>query len=122
METNTHSFEAIKGSQAGSDFYIAMCTLKAVAKLFTFQDADIPPLQRAQRVLRKSRVPRIRDYILQNERDYTFSSLTVSVDGKIDFEPVAAGANLGTIRVSQDAAILINDGQHRVAGHQGRRQ
>ena len=116
MPENTHSFEAIKGSQAGSDFYIGMCTLKAVAKLFTFQDADIPPLQRAQRVLRKSRVPRIRDYILQNETDYTFSSLTVSVDGKIDFEPVSAGANLGTIRMSQDAAILINDGQHRVAG------
>ena len=116
MAANTHSFEAIKGSQAGSDFYIAMCTLKAVSKLFTFQDADIPPLQRAQRVLRKSRVPRIRDYILQNENDYTFSSLTVSVDGKIAFEPVAVGSNLGTIHMSQDAAILINDGQHRVAG------
>ena len=116
MAANAHSFEAIRGSQAGSDFYIAMCTLKAVSKLFTFQDADIPPLQRAQRVLRKSRVPRIRDYILQNEKDYTFSSLTVSVDGTIDFEPVAAGSNLGTIRMSQDAAILINDGQHRVAG------
>ena len=116
MTDNMHSFEAIKGSQAGSDFYIAMCTLKAVSKIFTFQDADIPPLQRAQRVLRKSRVPHIRDYMLQNEKDYTFSSLTVSVDGQIAFEPVVAGSNMGTIRISQDAAVLINDGQHRVAG------
>ena len=116
MTANTHSFEAIRGSQASSEFYIAMCTLKAVSKLFTFQDADIPPAHRAQRVLRKSRVPQIRDYILQNEKDYTFSSLTVSVDGRIDFEPAIKGGNLGIIRMSQDAAILINDGQHRVAG------
>lgn len=115
MVINTHTFEAICGKQAGSDFYIAMCTLKSVAKLFTFKDADIPAEQRAQRTLRKSRIPRIRDYILQNIDDYTFSSLTVSVDGKISFNPTSNDSNLGTISISQDAAILINDGQHRAA-------
>lgn len=115
MVINTHTFEAISGRQAGSDFYIAMCTLKAVAKLFTFKDADIPAEQRAQRVLRKSRIPRIRDYMLTNLDDYTFSSITVSVDGKITFNPITKDSNLGTISISQDAAILINDGQHRVA-------
>ena len=115
MVINTHTFEAIRGNQAGSDFYIAMCTLKSVAKLFTFKDADIPVEQRAQRTLRKSRIPRIRDYILQNPEDYTFSSITVSVDGKIMFNSISQNSNLGTISISQDAAILINDGQHRVA-------
>ena len=115
MGANDHTFEAIRGRQAGGDFYIAMCTLKSVAKLFTFKDADIPPEQRAQRTIRKSRIPRIRDYLLQNPDDYTFSSLTVSVDGKIEFEPVLDKSNLGKISISQDAAILINDGQHRTA-------
>lgn len=115
MAVNTHSFESIRGSQAGSDFYIAMCTLKSVSKLFTFKDAEIPAEQRAQRTLRKSRIPKIRDYILQNPADYTFSSLTVSVDGKITFEPTSKSHNVGTISISQDAVILINDGQHRVA-------
>lgn len=115
-EVNTHTFEAIRGRQANHDFYITMCTLKSVAKLFTFEDADIPEEQRAQRKLRKSRIPRIRDYMLQNLQDYTFSSLTVSVNGKISFEPVSAGSpNVGTISIAQDSAILINDGQHRAA-------
>jgi len=115
-EVNTHTFEAIKGRQAGHDFYITMCTLKSVAKLFTFKEEDIPEEKRAQRKLRKSRIPRIRDYILQNPEDYTFSSLTVSVDGKISFEPVSAGRpNVGAITISQDSTILINDGQHRAA-------
>ena len=115
MVINTHTFEAIRGRQAGSDFYIAMCTLKSVAKMFTFKDADIPAEQRAQRTLRKSRIPRIRDYILQNSEDYTFSSITVSVDGKITFKPTSAKKDLGEISISQEAAILINDGQHRTA-------
>ena len=116
MAINTHNFEAIRGNQAGDDFYVAMCTLKSVSKLFTFRDADIPAEQRAQRTLRKSRIPRIRDYILQNPEDYTFSSITASVDGKITFNPVSKNnPDLGTISISQDAAILINDGQHRSA-------
>ncbi len=116
MAINVHTFEAIRGRQAGSDFYIAMCTLKSVAKLFTFKDADIPAEQRAQRTLRKSRIPRIRDYILTNPLDYTFSSITASVDGKINFESTSKNTgNLGIISISQNASILINDGQHRAA-------
>ena len=116
MTINTHTFEAIKGRQAGNDFYIAMCSLKSASKLFTFKDADIPAEQRAQRILRKARIPKIRDYILQNPDDYTFSSITVSVDGKITFESISKNyPNIGAISISQDAAILINDGQHRIA-------
>lgn len=103
------------GYQAGNNFYIAMCTLKSVAKLFTFTDSDIPSEHRAQRTLKKVRIPRIRDYILQNPKDYTFSSLTVSVNGKITFNPISKNNDLGTISMSQDASIIINDGQHRTA-------
>ena len=116
MTVNNHTFEAVRGDQAGRDFYVAMCTLKSVAKLFTFNDADVPAEQRAQRILRKSRIPRIRDYILKYPKDYTFSSITVSVNGKISFRPVSKDwPDNGIISMSQDAAILINDGQHRAA-------
>ena len=115
MASNAHVFEAVRGRQAGHDFYIAMCTLKAVSKIFTFKDADIPAEHRAQRTLRKSRIPRIRDYMLQNPADYTFSSITVSVDGKVLFRPTSGGSDTGTISISQNASILINDGQHRAA-------
>lgn len=121
METaNVHSFEAVKGIQAKKEFYVAMCTLKSVAKLFSFHDPNIPAEARAQRTLRKSRIPRIRDYILEYNDEYIFSSLTVSVIGKIHFHqsPGNKSGNLGTISMSIDAPILINDGQHRVAAIQ----
>jgi len=46
------------------------------------------------------------------------SSLTASIDGETEFEPYSkegAGANIGTFKISMDAQILINDGQHRRA-------
>ena len=110
---NEYSFSAVRGQQAGGDFYIAMCDMKYVASTLTF-DADLPPEQRAQRTLRKSRIPKIRDYILQNPKDYIFSSITVSVDDRIKFEPVAGNDDIGKIHISQNATMLINDGQHRV--------
>jgi len=90
--------------------------MKAAAKIFTFVDASIPADARAQRTLRKSRIPRIRDYIIGNPDDYIFSSITVSVDGKISFRAVSEDMpNMGMASFPQDASVLINDGQHRVA-------
>ena len=116
MPHNVRNYEAIHGRQAGSDFYIAMCTLKEVSRDFTFEDSDIPAEQRSQRTLRKVRIPRIRDYMLQNPDDYVFSSITASVDGRIMFKPVSEDKDkedIGTISMPNNASILINDGQHR---------
>ena len=117
--TNIHTFNAIQGRQAGRNFYTAMCTLKSVAKIFTFNDADIPAEHRAQRTLRKSRIPKIRDYMLQNPDDYTFSSITVTVDGKIAFNPISQGSGIGTISISQDAAVLNQRRAAQGGGNKG---
>ena len=82
-----YGFDAIRGTQAGREFYVAMCPWKIIPKLFIFNDYDIPPELRAQRTLRETRIPAIKDYILNNLTDYTFSSLTASVDGSMDFVP-----------------------------------
>ena len=106
METaNVHSFEAVKGIQAKKEFYVAMCTLKSVAKLFSFHDPNIPAEARAQRTLRKSRIPRIRDYILEYNDEYIFSSLTVSVIGKIHFHQ-SPGNKSGILQILHISGIF----------------
>jgi DNA sulfur modification protein DndB len=111
-----YDFDAIRGIQAGREFYVAMCPLKTIPKLFIFDDYDIPPELRSQRILRESRIPAIKDYILNNPKDYTFSSLTASVDGNMTFIPAPSlgkDGKLGRIYIDMDARLLINDGQHR---------
>ena len=114
--SETYGFDAIRGIQAKREFYVAMCPLKIIPKLFIFNDYEIPPQLRAQRIMKDSRIPAIKNYILNNPEDYTFSSLTASVDGIMKFTPAASlgeDGKLGRLYINMDSRLLINDGQHR---------
>ena len=118
MSGFNHSFPALRGAQAGSDFYVAMCPMGLIPKIFRFDDDDVPPELRAQRVLNRNRVPEIAQYLVENRENYIVSALTASVDASVSFEPLtqdAASNSLGTLHIPMDATLLINDGQHRRA-------
>ena len=111
-----YGFDAIRGVQAGREFYVAMCPLKIIPKLFIFNEFDLPAEIRAQRTLRASRIPAITNYIINNPKDYLFSSLTASVDGKMRFSPspsLGEEGKQGRLYISMNSKLLINDGQHR---------
>jgi len=112
------SFPAIRGTQAGNDYYIVMCPLKRLKKIFTFDESTLCAEDRAQRLLNPSRIPQITKYINQNRLDYAFSSLTACVDGHCHFEPISLeghGSKIGNLLVDDDAEFYITDGQHRSA-------
>ncbi len=116
MDNASFVFPAVKGIQANKEYYTAMVPLEIIPKIFQFVDEELPPEIRAQRVLNKSRIPEMRDYILDNPESYVFSSITVSVDGSMLFEPInSADPMIGHISISMSARFLINDGQHRRA-------
>ena len=118
MDDGSLKFTAIRGIQANSAYYVIMVPLKVVPRLFKFDDVAMPAELRAQRVLNKARVPAIASYIANNSSEYILSSLCASIDGEIEFEPVApegAYRSVGKLRISMLATILINDGQHRRA-------
>ncbi|MGI6647912.1 MAG: DNA sulfur modification protein DndB [Bacillota bacterium] len=118
MNVAVYRFPAIKGVQAGTEYYISMVPLSTLPRLFMFNEEELPPEVRAQRILNKARIPEIRDYILQNPKSYVFSALTVSVDGEIQFEamePTNKECKIGIINIPMSARFLINDGQHRKA-------
>jgi DNA sulfur modification protein DndB len=115
----SYTFPAIRGVQAGREFYVSMCPLRLLRKLFVFDDEELVPELRAQRTLNKARVPEIARYIVDNQDSYTFSAITVSVDGDLEFEPVAgegsASYRMGSLTVSMTSKFIVNDGQHRRA-------
>jgi DNA sulfur modification protein DndB len=114
----SHSFPAVRGIQAGRPFFIAMCPLKVIPKIFVFDEAEVPPELRAQRTLNRARIPEIASYLLQNADSYVLSALVASVDANVSFTPHAEqgpAAALGMLSIPMEAKILINDGQHRRA-------
>ena len=122
MSGNSYSFAAIRGIQAGSEYYVIMVPLKLVSKIFEFDNDELPADLRAQRVLSKARVPQIANYISENFETYTLSSLCASVDGDMEFVPASQTnddfRNVGQLKLSMSARILLNDGQHRRAAIQ----
>ncbi len=112
------SFPAIRGIQANSEYYIVMCPLKRLRKVFTFDESSLPVEARAQRTLNTERIPEIANYILSQRDDYAFSAITACIEGLSAFTPIGTGtheSNIGTLTIDADAEVYITDGQHRNA-------
>ncbi len=111
-------FPAIRGIQSGREFFVSMCPLRLISKIFLFDEDELVPELRAQRVLNKGRLPELSRYILDNPDSYVFSALTASIDGEVSFESSqdsAHGSRSGLLRIPMNARFVINDGQHRRA-------
>lgn len=117
MESFHYNFLALRGIQAGKEYYVSMCPMKLIPKIFLYDEEELNPELRAQRTLNKARIPEIARYIITNPKEYIFSAITASVDGDIRFEPIDNGGNrnVGRLIIPMSARFLINDGQHRRA-------
>ena len=113
-----YAFPAIRGIQANREFYVSMCPLRLLPKLFLFNEDEMVPELRAQRQLNKARLPEMARYVLENPGDYVFSAITASVDADVKFESFgddAASRRMGVLRIPMSARFVLNDGQHRRA-------
>src|SRR5262245_63462850 len=86
--TFEYVFPSIRGVQAGREFYVSMCPLHLIPKIFLFNEEEVTPELRAQRVLNKARLPQLARYILDNPKTYIFSALTASIDGDVKFDAI----------------------------------
>jgi len=111
-------FPAIRGVQAGREFYVTMFPLRLIPRMFLFDEEELQPTLRAQRTLNKARIPEIAQYIVDNPNGYVFSALTASVDADLDFQSFGASgaeSQIGIMSIPMSARFVINDGQHRRA-------
>lgn len=111
----SYKFSAVKGLQAGRDYFIAMIPLGILPKLFSSEEEYLLPEFRSQRRINELRIPEIRDYILANPSNYVFSALSASIDGDFTFVKSELDENIGVLEIDMNAVIIINDGQHRKA-------
>lgn len=110
----TYNFPAVKGIQAGREYFISMVPLKLLTRLFPADIETILPEHRAQRRINEIRIPEIKQYILENRDSYVFSALSASIDGTYAFTSTM-DADVGVLEVDMESVFLINDGQHRKA-------
>lgn len=115
----SYSFAAVRGIQAGKEFYITQIPYSLLIKLFVFDEDTVPPELRAQRQLNPRRAENVADYMQSNPSDYVLPALTATVSKDMNFVPYGGkghGDMLGVLQIPADATLLINDGQHRRRG------
>lgn len=110
----SYRFPAVKGIQAGREYYISMVPLKLLPRLFPSDEEFVLPEFRAQRRINESRIPEITRYIIDNRDSYVFSALSASIDGEFKFTHYDE-SEVGLLEVDMESVFLINDGQHRKA-------
>src|SRR3954454_16530768 len=95
---------AMRGKLGTRTYYACLMPMSAIPNLFKFTDwAGFTPEDREQRVLNEKRIPELRDYIVDNEDDYIFSSITASYKSEPVFEAAPNGAgsdgNVGILKL-----------------------
>jgi len=116
-----YSLPAIRGVQAGKEYYVSIFPFKYLSALFEQAEANLPPELKAQRTLNTTRIPEMVKYIVENDSDYVFSSLTASISEAVEFIPSekeGTKSDTGILKIPLNAKVLINDGQHRRAAIQ----
>lgn len=119
-----YTIPAIRGIQAGKEYYVAMVPARLLPKLFpdlsTLHDRDEKAIhERYQRKLDIGRSNAISDYVLNGMvvgNHYTLSSVAASIDADFEFIPYVDGLDLGTLSIPMDADLFLFDGQHRTRG------
>src|SRR3954469_24910058 len=104
-----YAFPAIRGVQAKRQFYVSMCPLRLIPRLFLFNESEMVPELRAQRQLNRGRLPELARYIASNRDTYVFSAITASVDAEVRFVSSPNGEDLGVLHVPMSARFIIND-------------
>ncbi|WP_257291416.1 DNA sulfur modification protein DndB [Endozoicomonas sp. ONNA1] len=115
----SYTFPAVRGIQAGKEYYTAQVPIKHLIKLFRFDEEEVPVELRAQRKLNEKRAKSIAQYMLDNPANYVLPAITACVSAAMSFEPTpVAGASdrLGLLNIPLEAMMLIVDGQHRRRG------
>jgi len=108
---------AMRGKMGTRTYYACLMPMSAVPQFFKFTNwAGISPEDREQRQLVDKRVPDLAAYILENEEDYLFSSITASYKEEPEFEPYGGSGDIGILKLRLGDELVINDGQHRCAG------
>ncbi len=119
MEDYTFRFEAIRGQQNNSVYFIAQIPFRVLASMVELDNSD-DVNDRSQRELNKSRAKAISLYLCQNfNKTFTvIPPLIGFINDEYTFEEVQLEQfkGVGKFKISMDIKLKLFDGQHRSIG------
>jgi DNA sulfur modification protein DndB len=119
MSIGYYSLAAIRGYQGKHTYYLIQCPMTLLARVFLFDETEVPAALRQGRLVEFSQVLDLKNYLLSHSDSYTLPPLVAVVDRDINFTPVTDDVSeIGHIHIPMNARLIIHDGQHRRAAIQ----
>jgi DNA sulfur modification protein DndB len=118
MEPFYYILPSVSGIQAGRRYFVAMCPLRLIPRLLSFDDENLRPELHVQRIMNKARIPELARYLAAHPKSYVLSALTASIDSEVEFESMPGpheGVMPGMLKIPMSAHLLLHDGLHRRA-------
>lgn len=116
MTSGYYNFAAIRGKWGNHEYYLTQCPVKIAAKLFSFDDAEVPENLRELQSIDGNEVKAIIRRIRGNEDDYVLNSLVVVSDERVSFDLILKELpELGNLRISLEATLIVCGGQAQQA-------
>lgn len=118
MEPFHYALPAVAGIQAGRQYFVAMCPLRLIPRLLSFDNETLRPELQVQRILNKARIPEMVRYLTGHPKSYVLSALTASIDDDVEFERMTGTQDNvvpGMLKIPMSARLLLHDGLHRRA-------
>ncbi len=110
--------EAIRGTQAGSEYYVVQLPIFRLRELISFVEKNIPAPQRIQRIAKGNDVKALANYVRSNLTDYILPAVTLVIEGDYHFKPYSEHSECGELVFPIGAKLFPLDGQHRILGLQ----
>ncbi|MBX0330252.1 DNA sulfur modification protein DndB [Oscillochloris sp. ZM17-4] len=119
LNTGAYTFPALRIRQGEHHYYLIQCPLRLIPRMLLFDEAEVPASIRRAQTLDPASVTRWGQYLAAHPADYVMPPLIASVDGDLLFEPLAPEQpEIGRLRISIEARLIVRDGQHRRAAIQ----
>lgn len=116
MSNSFYTFPALRGRQGEHDFYILLCPLHLVPRIFLFDEAQVPSGWQPRPSLNPGAVEKLARYIQRHAADYVLAPLVATASAPVEFVPsTAAFQEIGSVKIPLRAIMVIQDGQHRRA-------
>ena len=116
MSNSFYTFPALRGRQGEHDFYLLLCPLHLVPRIFLFDEVQVPSNWQPRPSLNPGAVEKLARYIQTHTDDYVLAPLVATVSMSVEFVPSSAIVQeIGSVKIPLRAVMVIQDGQHRRA-------
>lgn len=116
MSNSFYTFPALRGKQGKYDYYLLLCPLHLIPRIFLFDELQVPSEWQPRPSLNLGAVDKLAHYLQTHRDDYVLAPMVATSSTPVEFTASNhTFPEIGSVTIPLHAVMVIQDGQHRRA-------